>query len=74
MGSALGFAEAKLKIWTTQFHNDQERAHAVLSHWLANGSENYSSDWKGFLELCVDLELSEDANDIRKAIIANFER
>ena len=74
MGSAMGFANAKLKIWTTQFHNDQERAHAVLSHWLANGSENYASDWKGFLELCVDLELSEDANDIRKAIIANFER
>ena len=72
MGTALGFADAKLKIWTTQFHNDQERAHAVLSHWLANGSTNYSSNWRGFLDLCLDLELSEDGKDIGKAVIACY--
>lgn len=69
MGTQFGFEQAKLDIWYTQYHNDEERANAVLSHWLNNGSADYPLSWVGLIEMCADIQLGTLADDIWIALI-----
>ena len=75
MGTRLGFDEAKLAIWNTQYNNDKARAHAVLAHWLADGSkpaDEYPLTWGGLLDLCEDLEEKELKKSIYAAVVSVY--
>ena len=76
VGTQFGFEEAKLDIWQTQYQNDKARAHAVLAHWLADGSnpaEEYPLTWKGLLDLCEDLQEKVLKKSIYAAVVSVYE-
>ena len=73
MGTQFGFEAAKLAIWSTKYNDDKERAHAVLGHWLADGSKHYSLTWEGLLELCEDLNETELKKSIYAAVVSVYE-
>ncbi len=72
MGTEFGFDDARLSIWDTQYRNDEDRAHAVLAHWLDNGSAEYPLEWVKLLEMFDVLEFEKFGKDVEEALIANY--
>ncbi len=72
MGTEFGFDEARLCIWDTQYRTDEERAHAVLAHWLDNGAAHYPLEWVGLLDMFEVLGCGEFAKIVETALIVNY--
>ena len=69
MGIQLGIGQATLDGWrTANLGQSAECWVNVMSHWLDNGSQDYSKSWEGLYELLEDLRMGQVAKELRAAV------
>ena len=70
IGYLLGISHDRLETWSTKYHQDPERCiDSVLGHWIEKKNDNqYSVSWKGLYDLLIDIQCSEIAHELQRAL------
>ena len=70
IGIMLGISVSKLKTWDRQHHGDANMCWGdLIDHWKKSGGRSdYPPTWGGLYKLLWDIEYSEVAENMKKAV------